>query len=190
VPKPSLREALLDAGADHLHATGYAATGVAVIAASARAPKGSFYNHFRSKDALAVEVLSRYGQTRGLELLSEPGVPALQRIRNHLAHLRSDLAVHDYRRGCMFGNFAAEAPVGAPALTAAVAAAVDRWRTLLAQTIRSGQSHDEIATDIDADAAAGFVIDAWEGAALRAKVLGDGTPVENATQFILGKILA
>lgn len=189
MPKPSLREALLEAGADHLHAAGYSATGVAVIAAAAGAPKGSFYNHFRSKDALAVEVLTRYGQTRRLEMLSEPDVPALERIANHLAHLRSDLADHDYRRGCMFGNIAAESPADAPVLTAAVAEAFVRWRTLLAEAIRSGQRDDEITTGIDADAAAGFIIDAWEGAALRAKALGDGTSVDDAIKFILTRIL-
>jgi TetR/AcrR family transcriptional regulator, transcriptional repressor for nem operon len=190
VPKPSLREALLEAGGNHLHATGYSATGVAVVAAAAGAPKGSFYNHFRSKDELAVEVLARYSQTRGLELLSEPDIPAMDCIRNHLAHLGSDLAAHGYRRGCMFGNFAAEAPVDAPALTAAVAAALERWRTLLTQTIRRGQGSGEIATDIDAEATAGFIIDAWEGAALRAKTLGDSTPIDNVIEFIFTKIFA
>jgi TetR/AcrR family transcriptional repressor of nem operon len=189
LPKPSLREALLEAGTNHLHAAGYAATGVAVIAAAAGAPKGSFYNHFRSKDALAVEVLTRYGQTRRLDLLGESDVPALERIANHLAHLHSDLAAHDYRRGCMFGNIAAESPADAPALTAAVAEAIERWRTRLADTIRSGQREGEITTGIDADAAAGFIIDAWEGAALRAKALGDGAPIDAATQFILSRIL-
>ena len=49
--------------------------------------------------------------------------------------------------------------------------------------------HVEITTGIDADAAAGFIIDAWEGAALRAKALGDGAPVDHATQFVLSRFL-
>lgn len=189
MPKPSLRDALLDAGYDRLHAMGYAATGVATIATAARAPKGSFYNHFSSKEALAVEVLARYGQGRRLELLAEENVSALQRIRNHLDHLRHDLAAHRYRRGCMFGNFAAEAPGDAPALTLAVAAAMDRWRTMLARTIREGQEDGELADDFDADAAAEFIVDAWEGAALRAKVVGDGAPVDNVLRFVFGCVL-
>jgi TetR/AcrR family transcriptional regulator, transcriptional repressor for nem operon len=189
VPKPSLREALLDAGFDQLHATGYAATGVAVIASAARAPKGSFYNHFRSKEALAVEVLTRYGQGRRLELLNQPGVPALQRIHNHLAHLRTDLAAHDYRRGCMFGNFAAESPADAPQLTAAVAAAINQWRNMLAEAIRDGQAGSEIADSIEADAAAALIVDAWEGAALRAKAIGESTPVDNVIALVFSRIL-
>jgi TetR/AcrR family transcriptional repressor of nem operon len=188
MPKPSLRDALLDAGFDQLHQGGYTATGVATIASAAHAPKGSFYNHFRSKEALALEVLDRYGQSRRLELLSESGVEPLQRIRNHLAHLQADLAVHDYRRGCMFGNFAAENPAGA--VTAAVVAALGRWRDALASAIRDGQSAGDIDAGIDPDAAAALIVDAWEGAALRAKATGDSAPVDNAVRFVFDRILS
>ncbi|WP_197373632.1 TetR/AcrR family transcriptional regulator [Mycolicibacterium baixiangningiae] len=190
MPKPSLRDALLDAGFEALHAGGYSATGVAAIASAARAPKGSFYNHFHSKEALAVEVLARYGEGRRLGLLTAPGVPPLQRIHNHLDHLCDDLAAHGYRRGCMFGNFAAEAPAAAPAVTAAVTAALGRWRALLAETIREGQRAGDITADVDADAAAQLIVDAWEGAALRAKAVGDSTPVDNVTALVFDRILS
>lgn len=186
--RPSLRDALLDAGADVLGIAGYTATGVAAIAAAAGAPKGSFYNHFPSKEALAVEVLNRYGQGRRLDLLDETGVPAVQRIRNHLQHLKTDLAAHDYRRGCMFGNFAAESPDTAPELSAAVAAALDNWRRALARAIRDGQGHGEIP-DFDADAAAAMIVDSWEGAALRAKLADSGHPIENVMELVFGRIL-
>lgn len=190
MPKPSLRDALLDAGFEQLYAGGYAATGVAAIAAAANAPKGSFYNHFRSKEALAAEVLGRYGQGRRLDLLSEPGVPAVQRIRNHLGHMDDDLAEHGYRRGCMFGNFAAEAPAGAPEVTRLVAAALGRWCSLLAAAIGDGQRAGEIADDIDPESAAQFIVDAWEGAAMRAKVIGAGTPIDNVTELVFSRILS
>ncbi|TFV54960.1 TetR family transcriptional regulator [Mycobacterium sp. PS03-16] len=190
MPRPSLRDALLDAGFDELHAGGYAGTGVAAIAAAAGAPKGSFYNHFRSKEALAVEVLARYGRQRRLDLLTEPGVPARQRIGNHLDHLRADLAAHGFRRGCMYGNFAAEAPADAPEVTAAVAAALERWRTALAGTIRDGQQAGEIDAGLDAGAAAQLIVDAWEGAALRAKTTGDSAPVDNVAALVSDRILS
>jgi TetR/AcrR family transcriptional regulator, transcriptional repressor for nem operon len=190
VPKPSLREALLDAGFDALHAGGYTATGVAAIAAAAHAPKGSFYNHFPSKEALALEVLARYGDERRLELLEQPGVPAAQRVREHLEHLGTDLAAHGYRRGCMYGNFAAEAPADAPAVTAAAVAALERWRTVLAAAIRDGQQSGDFTPDIDAGAAAELIVDAWEGAALRAKSTGESTPVDNVTALIFDRILS
>lgn len=188
--RPSLRDALLDAGFDELHAGGYAATGVATIAAAAHAPKGSFYNHFGSKEALAVEVLARYGRGRRLELLDAPGVPAVQRIRDHLGHLRADLAAHGFRRGCMFGNFAAEAPAGAPGVTAAVTAALELWADRLAAAIRDGQHEGDIGDDVDPQAAAHLIVDAWEGAALRAKATGDSAPIDNVDALVFDRILS
>ena len=60
MPKPSLRENLLDAGFRLMWQTGYGATGVRDIVAAAGAPQGSFTNHFRSKEDFACEVLDRY----------------------------------------------------------------------------------------------------------------------------------
>lgn len=190
MPKPSLREALLDAGLDQLHAGGYAGTGVAAIAAAAGAPKGSFYNHFPSKEALAIEALNRYALSRRLDMLTQTDVAPLQRIRNHFAHLRADLAEHDYRRGCMFGNFAAESPSSAPEVTAAASAALATWCTLIAGTISEAQEAGEIAADVDAAAAAQLIVDAWEGAALRAKAEGDSAPIDNVTAMIVDRILS
>ena len=60
MPKPSLREDLLDAGLSVMFRSGYNGSSVRDIAAAAGAPQGSFTNHFRSKEAFAGEVLERY----------------------------------------------------------------------------------------------------------------------------------
>ncbi len=56
------REALLEAGVRMVHARGLAATGVREIATAARAPQGSFTNHFRSKEAFGRLVLDLYAE--------------------------------------------------------------------------------------------------------------------------------
>src|SRR5690242_14804280 len=58
--KPSLRDAILNAGLRVMFQSGYQGTGVRDICAAAGAPQGSFTNHFRSKEAFAREVLDRY----------------------------------------------------------------------------------------------------------------------------------
>jgi TetR/AcrR family transcriptional repressor of nem operon len=90
----------------------------------------------------------------------------------------------------MFGNFAAEAPARAPEVTAMVAMALEAWRTALAETLRDGQQSGEIGDDLDADAAAQLIVDAWEGAALRAKTVGTGTPVDNVADLVFNRILS
>src|SRR2546430_17102673 len=58
--RPSLRDQILRAGLPVLFRSGYHAASVGDICAAAGAPQGSFTNHFRSKEAFAVEVLNRY----------------------------------------------------------------------------------------------------------------------------------
>jgi TetR/AcrR family transcriptional regulator, transcriptional repressor for nem operon len=58
--KASLRDQILDAGLKVMFRKGYTRSGVRHIVAEARAPQGSFTNHFRSKEIFAREVLDRY----------------------------------------------------------------------------------------------------------------------------------
>src|SRR5260370_8135546 len=58
--KTSLREDILNAGLKVMFRSGYQTATVRDICAAAGAPKGSFTNHFRSKEAFAREVLDRY----------------------------------------------------------------------------------------------------------------------------------
>lgn len=189
MPKPSLRDAFADAGMTELHTNGYNGTGVAAIAARAGGPKGSFYNHFASKEDLAVDVLASYSASRRVEMLATGAQSPLARIRAHFAHLQSDLASFDYARGCMFGNFAAEVAATNQRLGEVVGTALEAWATTLANTIREAQEAGEIAARINPTRAARLLVDAWEGAALRAKTTGDSTPLDNVVEFAFTDLL-
>ena len=54
------RQRLIACAARLFWKNGYAATGISEILAQAGLPKGSFYFYFKSKDDLAVEVISYY----------------------------------------------------------------------------------------------------------------------------------
>jgi len=60
------------------------------ITDSAGVPKGSFYNHFGSKEALAVVALQRYAERRRLEDLADPSAGPLARLRSHFELLRAE----------------------------------------------------------------------------------------------------
>ncbi len=81
----SLREEIVEAALEQFHAYGFNAAGVKDITDSAGAPKGSFYNHFDSKEALAVVALERYWESRGIEDLADRSVAPLARLRGHFA---------------------------------------------------------------------------------------------------------
>jgi TetR/AcrR family transcriptional repressor of nem operon len=108
--KPTTREKLLSAGLETLHKWGFNATGVQDITDAAKVPKGSFYNHFESKDALGVEVVARWAamaSARRQPLVDGSG-PPLARLRTHFKALNQQGPATGFSRGCLLGNFSTE----------------------------------------------------------------------------------
>src|SRR5262250_3003246 len=110
MPRPNVREQLLDAALDRFHALGFNGCGVQEITDAAGVPKGSFYNHFESKEALGVAVLDRYWQicSEQLRILNDERVPPLDRLRRYFESLAGSIAGQGYAKGCLIGNFSTE----------------------------------------------------------------------------------
>lgn len=60
--KPHVREEILAAGLETLHNRGFNATSVQDITEAAGVPKGSFYNHFASKEELGSAFVAAYAE--------------------------------------------------------------------------------------------------------------------------------
>jgi TetR/AcrR family transcriptional repressor of nem operon len=188
MPKPSLRDALVAAAVHEFQANGYAATGVAMISARAGAPKGSFYYYFSSKEALAQDALSQYGDSRRLEMLADDGSPARDRILAHFTYLREDLAQQHFAQGCLFGTFAAESGA-TEALGTMAAAGLRAWIDALTDAVARAQAEGSVAGAAEPRQLASLAVDLWEGAALRAKAARDGTAIDSALDVIMEQLL-
>src|ERR1700730_13834100 len=107
--RPSAREEIVQAGLKCLVEKGFNAVGVQDITDTAGVPKGSFYNHFESKEALGVEIVERYGanQTRR-EILTDPSVPPLRRLRRHFDRIGALLAESNFKRIGSLGGLGAD----------------------------------------------------------------------------------
>jgi TetR/AcrR family transcriptional repressor of nem operon len=168
--KPSGREKIVAAAVDRFHAVGYHACGVQEIVDAAGVPKGSFYNHFKAKELLAVEVLGIYWKSIAIDILSNESIAPVERIRGHFEHIASVYAEFGYERGCLIGKFIQEISDLTPRIRHDVVTEVVRWGDLLASTIREGQADGSIAAEIDADQIARFLINSWGGAAASMKI--------------------
>src|SRR5262247_1181346 len=104
MPRASLRDQILDAGLKVMFRKGYIGSGVRDIVAEAKAPQGSFTNHFRSKEIFAREVLDRYFErTLGVvsQALDDKNLPARERLRRYLDIITVRLAADGFTRGCL-----------------------------------------------------------------------------------------
>jgi TetR/AcrR family transcriptional repressor of nem operon len=123
--KPSLRDNILTAGLEALHSRGFNATSVQDITEAAGVPKGSFYNHFSSKEELGAAVVEQYSAraSKRCAILADASIAPLQRIRLYFEGLIAS-ARYPGTPGCLLGNFSAELSNQSPAIRECVSAAL------------------------------------------------------------------
>jgi TetR/AcrR family transcriptional repressor of nem operon len=180
MPRPSLKEQIVVAALETLHRKGFNATSVQDITDAADAPKGSFYNHFGSKEDLAVEALDRYWQRilGSLKLLSEEKVPPLPRLRAYFSRLSRIASDSDYSSGCFVGNMSVEMSNQSRMVRERLALILAAWTRAITSCVQEAQADGSVRRDADAKIIAEFLLNSWEGAVLRSKVDKDAVALE------------
>lgn len=188
--RKSVREEIVNAAVERFHTHGFNAAGVKDITDSAGVPKGSFYNHFVSKEALAVVALERYGETRRLPELTDASVDPLLRLRQHFEFLRDENTVRDYSRGCLIGGFGIEMADHSDAIREAVRVSLEHWAQALAAPIAQAQKSGQVKTATDAKTLARFILNAWEGTLISARSEHSEDSYEIFFDTVFGTLLA
>lgn len=189
--KTNVRERLLAAAFETLHRDGFNATGVQDITDAAKVPKGSFYNHFASKDALGVEVVAEYvakGAERRRALVDGSGAP-LARLKAYFKSLNQLGPASGFSRGCLLGNFSAELSSQSPDIRQALVDAFANWTKDIARVITEAQESGDVGRELPAATLAAFLLNAWEGAVLRSRVDRSAAPLDAFMKVAFNKIL-
>ena len=173
-----MREEIVEAALAQFHERGFNAAAVKDITDRAGVPKGSFYNHFESKEALAIVALQRYGEGLRLADLANPEGEPVARIRASFEFLRDAVVASEFTRGCLFGNFGTEIIDHSESIRAAVQQGLGLWAELLGGAIADGQKAGNIRAELDPDQAARFLIGAWEGALIQARAEKSSVPFD------------
>lgn len=191
------KERIAEAGLRLFHERGYNGTSVQDIVAEAGVPKGSFYNHFSSKETLGLDAVARFSGSLDLETLAGPAGPAgpvkvspIARIEGNLRHRVALAARNDFARGCLLANLAAEIPAHSPALSEAVRAQLQSWQTALARTLREAQEAGEVGRTVSAEALADYLVSGFEGAMSRARLVRDRQPLDGFLDVTFATVLA
>jgi TetR/AcrR family transcriptional regulator, transcriptional repressor for nem operon len=171
--QPSLREDILDAGLKVMFRSGYVGATVRDICEAAKAPHGSFTNHFRSKERFAKEVLDRYFanlQLRVQTALGDKTLTPRKRLELYLELTCEVLAKGGWSRGCLIGDFSIETSSLSKLIRQRLEAIFAEWRAPFVECIAEAQTIGEIDATFDPKDLAEFLLASWEGAILRMKV--------------------
>jgi TetR/AcrR family transcriptional regulator, transcriptional repressor for nem operon len=195
--RANVRDQLIESAVQVFHERGFNGCSVQDIVDAAGVPKGSFYNHFDSKEALGVEVVRAYTRLVGAyvvevgasEILSGPGT-ALERIRAYFQAVIEQNVSCGVRKGCLLGNFATELAPHSKEIAAAVTEALDNWSVAVSRALAQAQEAGQLTEDADVEALGRYLVDGYEGAAARAKLMGDRAPMDEFIRTTFDLLLA
>jgi len=187
--KPNARDKIVRAGLDQFHRVGFNGSSVEDITDLAEVPKGSFYNHFKSKEDLALEVIDRYIEQGPHALLSDIGIPPLKRLKAYFSALGQEFVDSGYKKGCLLGNFSSELADHSGAVRRRLETAFDHWLKQIAGVIKEAQKAGEVDSRLKPEQLAGVLLSAFEGALLRGRVSGDLASLKEFMALGFGRLI-
>jgi TetR/AcrR family transcriptional repressor of nem operon len=188
--KPNVRDKIVRAGLDQFHRAGFNGSSVEDITDLAEVPKGSFYNHFKSKEDLALAVIDRYTEKGPpQEMLADTAIPPLKRLKAYFAALAQEFMDSGYDRGCLLGNFSSELADHSEAVRRRLESAFEDWSKSIAGVIKEAQKAGEVDSKLKSEQLAGVLVSAWEGTLLRARVTGESAPLKEFMGIGFGRLL-
>ncbi len=191
-PDISVRERLLEAGVAVIGKSGFNGCSVQDITDAAGVPKGSFYNHFESKEALGAAALAHFwedGACPTLDILADTTVPPLARLRAYFEEFADDLIASNFTGTCLIGTMTAELCDQSPLIAAELSAIFTRWSSCVAACLRAAQETGDLCVEVNADALGTFVVNAWEGAALRSRIEKGEAPLRQFIDLLFTQLL-
>jgi len=190
--KMNTKQNILQIGAEIIHRKGYNATGLQEILSAANVPKGSFYNHFKSKEDFGLQVIDFFTDFFAQfckDILEDSNRSPLGRLELLLDRFMEFFDSRGYTCGCPVGNLAQElgdlSPVFQEKLSKAIDTMVDYYTMILSEAQAAG----EIPKDLNAKEAASFIVTSWHGALIRMKVSKGVGPLKNHKKFIFNYVL-
>lgn len=180
------RERVLRQAATLFNKQGYAGSSLADIMQATGLQKGGIYNHFESKENLA---LAAFDYAVGL--VRERFAEALQAKHHAVDRLLAIMAVfQSYHTsppiagGCPVLNTAIEADDTNPLLRDRARAVMDEWRAMIERIVAKGIARGELKPTVEADELATLMITMLEGAVMLSKLYRDPVHMERAVNHL------
>lgn len=180
------KEKILSQAAELFNQQGYAGSSISDIMRVTRLQKGGIYNHFKSKDDLALQAfdyaIAQISKRYIVELRSKRH--AVERLQAIINVFRSHTDNPTIKGGCPLLNTAVESDDAHPALRERAEAAMNSWRDMICRVIQKGIQKGEIRPTVNADEVATIIIATLEGAVMMSKLYGDAIHIERVINYL------
>jgi TetR/AcrR family transcriptional regulator, transcriptional repressor for nem operon len=163
------REMLLLSAGKLFQDVGYVQASIYRIASGVNAPKGTFYNYFKSKEDLASRLVDRQFEALHESLSRSTGHSALHRLKDHCSFLALEPPMVEVAPLQLLATLAAEAPAIPAALTQRIARGTEIWIARVSDLISRIQIESGAPTAQDPKKLASLLVTCWYGAVVRRK---------------------
>ncbi len=180
------KEKILQQAAELFNQQGYAGSSISDIMRVTGLQKGGIYNHFKSKDDLALQAFDfAIAQLRQHYLAAiRSKHHAVERLQAIIGVFRSYVDNPPIKGGCPLLNTAIESDDAHPALRQRAQQAMNSWRKLFYRIIQKGIEKGEIRSTVDADEVTTILIATLEGAMMMSKLYGNSIHIERAINHL------
>jgi TetR/AcrR family transcriptional repressor of nem operon len=180
------REMLLLSGGRLFQDVGYVQASIYRIASAVNAPKGTFYNYFKSKEELASRLVDRQFEALRESLSRSAGQSASDQLIEHCHFLAAEPPTVEVAPLQLLATLAAEAPAIPAALTQRIARGTGIWITRVSDLISRVQIESGTTTGRDdPQKLASLLVTCWYGAIIRRKAEPSLKPLDEFLPFFV-----
>ncbi|MFN6525399.1 TetR/AcrR family transcriptional regulator [Nostoc sp. ChiSLP03a] len=177
---------ILEQAAELFNQQGYAGSSMSDIMRVTGLQKGGIYNHFQSKDDLALQAfdfaIARIKQHTRFTLRSKHH--AIERLQAIIEVFSSFAENPPIKGGCPLLNTAVESDDAHPALRQRAQQAMNSWLHLICRIIEKGIKKGEIRPEVSADEIATIIIATLEGGIMISKLYGDSIHIHRVINHL------
>lgn len=184
------REHIIKQAAELFNQQGYAGASVSDIMRVTGLRKGGIYNHFESKDELALEAFDY-----AVNVLSQRYAEAIKGKTSALDQLiaipsiyRNIIEDPPLKGGCPLLNTAIESDDTHPALREKARQAMDKFLKFIRIVINRGKRLGQIRSEVDVDSVSIYIVSTMEGAVMMSQLYHDSSYMQNTLELLASHI--
>ncbi len=185
------KERIIASAAPIFNRQGYSGTSISDVMQATGLKKGGIYNHFSSKDELALAVFEytvnlfkvRYAQV----LQANSGDRAAQLI-GIIAVFSQNADNPPIAGGCPVLNLSVESDDAHPHIREQVRQVMDEWHDLIQRIVTKGMNSGEFYPNVDGAMVATIIIATIEGALMQSQLYRDNIHMERAVEHLISYV--
>ncbi len=181
------RQRIVELAAPIFNQRGYVGASMRDLVDATGLEKGGIYNHFGSKEQLALEAYDyALSQTEAALARSQrEGDAAVERLRRLITAFAAGIRRPVVAGGCPILNTAVEADDTHPELRDRARHSMHLWHRLIGRIVKDGKAAGEIDPDTDPYELASYLTAALEGAQMLAQLFGDPAHADRVVAVLL-----